>query len=172
MIQIDMTRHNGELFVYPPRFESVQRALRSLVEFELGFGGRVVDATPTRIEVHTSVLACRDTAVFSGTAEDMRLLVEVVAYMTVIENERADLVSRRTVDQLMATTHGNPFQMMCLTPLVFGNVRPLRLAVMLAYGISDEETLRAGNQTKLGDLLSALELTHECGCTLNEALAA
>lgn len=81
MITIASGRVRGcEIFSPIIRVHSCESAFRILAEFELGFGGQVIECTPSKITTVTRVLDCVDTTKFEGTKEDMRHLYLLAAH--------------------------------------------------------------------------------------------
>lgn len=99
MIQMTFERiHSG--YPTPPicRKATAEEAFGMLVENELGFGGQVLEVTPTRVVVRTNVLSCVDTATFEGNLEEMRHLFEIAAYYSVAMSDKE--IFSRTSDKV------------------------------------------------------------------------
>ena len=68
------TRKRGHEFFQdcPVKHETTtEKALKSLIDAELKFGGRIKDLSPTKVVVETQVLSCLDTTYFEGPQEEM-----------------------------------------------------------------------------------------------------
>ena len=70
--------------------ENIVKALCTLVKYELGYGGRVVEASETRLVTNTNILGSQDTTYFEGTPEAMRPLIEAAYYYEMVLRDHKD----------------------------------------------------------------------------------
>ena len=161
MITISGIRHNGEEHKLPERTVPISKALNSLVEFELGYGGNIVELTESRVVVQTRVMNCVDTTVFEGSAEDMRPLAEVAGYYLMVSSGEAnEKVISSVVDALGSHGSGKGLNTLLFTnlaPLMVGAKR-VKMACVLALGVEDEESARTAMGIDYKDLIAMLEL--------------
>lgn len=74
MIHITNSRVNGGPPDVIEQDKPGPRAFTSLVQYELGYGGRVIEIEPTRLVAQTRVMDTVDTVTFSGPEDEMRPL--------------------------------------------------------------------------------------------------
>ncbi|MDF1496610.1 MAG: hypothetical protein P1P90_00940 [Patescibacteria group bacterium] len=174
MIRVTQTRDRDNEHFDQPTLEigdPLVAALR-LAQMELAYGARVTEASETRIVVKTRVFACVDTSVFEGTEEEMEPLVELVYFYLKAETEHGKEILDHAVSTAMSLPGGvgrKPFYLSMLTPLLLGGNK-LKVALMLACGLRDEEQLKAGLQARLEDLVAAVQLQRDGLCSFQEAL--
>ena len=129
MIRITGSRINsGQEFTSPERLVTPYRAIRSLAVNELGFGGSVTDINTrnglTTVTVVTPVMHCTDTTVFSGTDEEMSMLMEFLGcYATVVRARNLDRMSQEVLDILFRTSlrRGSTLLVVNLGPILIGS---------------------------------------------------
>lgn len=137
-ITITAHRFNGDNIELPTRKVSIGAALKSLLYFELGFGGQITKWEPTHIEVQTHVFSTCDTTVFSGLEADMTPLHEAAyVYVTTQKNSiDAD------IDQFIKVTGGNTLLVTCarggMPEVLLGN---RRAEVIGCFVATKDETL-------------------------------
>lgn len=175
MIRISMTRKkDGQHYDQGSRMEEPMSALRTLVRAEFAFGGKVVEATGTRLTIVTEVLSNVDTTIFEGTAEEMAVLNQTVYFYlqaclekdTVMEGVLADLA------RIPDGKGGVPLIINLAAPMLMGRNR-LALATMMALGITEESDIAAGMLMGMDNLLAAYQLMQEFpGMSLAEMSAA
>lgn len=175
MIRITMTRDRGsEHFDQGSREVPPMKALSTLVEAELAFGGDVTEATGTRLKVVTRVLACVDTTTFEGSAEEMTVLNETVYFYLQAVQQKDRVVDGVLADlaRLPNGKGGVPLIINMAAPMLIGRNR-LALATMMALGITEEADIAAGMLMGMGNILAAYELMQENpGMSLAEISAA
>ena len=88
MITNTNVRDNG--IVHDPivKEQSTDKALKSLVVFELGFGGRIVEITPFKIITRTLYPGGVDTTTFEGRVSEMKPLIEFCTIWMQIGQEK------------------------------------------------------------------------------------
>jgi hypothetical protein len=131
------TRRRGHEFFtdMPARHETTtERALKSLIDAELKFGGRIKDLSPTKVVVETQVLACLDTTYFEGSKEEMEPLVVISYYYAKAQAEQRDGIVEDAVseyEKLPPNVKGSPFFVVNLSPMIFGNATLRRAIEMM-----------------------------------------
>lgn len=171
MINVVNRRNNGMECTPITSERSPSQALYSLVKFELGYGGMIVDASETSITVRTQVLNCVDHTTFSGSKEDMQSLVETAYYfMKACAHDGGSI--DEVVKQLSATNKGlRAFYLVNLAPMLLGRKR-LMVATMLGMGITEVDDINFGITLSLDDLMALLELVSDApGHSLKELAA-
>jgi hypothetical protein len=168
MIEIHASRADAgyvhDVHNYPVRKASLSEAIRSLVRFELGYGGRVVEISETRIKVITIVLSKIDTTIFIGTKEEMEpLLVAVAVFMDGHKLYGMD----RLVNDVMNLTKGKALLVAHASGLIAGGkfVKPATMIALL-NNIDHYELLK---DAEYDDFLTACELLRE-GNTIEEVI--
>lgn len=162
------TRTRGSEFFkdMPPRgLRTIADAVERLVRFELGYGGNVVsveekDGIITIITV-TRMMGCVDRTYFEGSAEDMRPLMEACYFFAQACERKDPIVKEVTARLTEGPTGGMPFLVANLGPLLIGGAL-VKTSMLLACGITEEEDVARGRQIPTEDLVSTIELWHEC----------
>lgn len=86
--------NSGDMCPAVTTTRSVEDAFQYLVEFELGFGGKVTKLLPHEIHVRTTVLNCVDTTQFLGGEQEMAPLVEVASLISYVQKMRGDKIMK------------------------------------------------------------------------------
>ncbi len=153
-------------------FKNSHEALIHLAKHELGWGGRIVGLGPTHIKVVTTIFECRDTSVYKGTAEELKPLFELVYFYLEAKKKYGNTIVDGMVnstERLPEEIRGVPLYLSMMTPLLAGN-HLLKVVVMLACGVKDEEDVKAGLGVRIEDLVAASQLSKEGLCSFREAL--
>lgn len=82
------TKNQGESFQTPAE------AVRSMVVFELGYGGCVTDLSLTKVVVETDIYGTKDTTILEGTKEEMEFIVKVARAYKLPETSEGDIFPR------------------------------------------------------------------------------
>ena len=175
MIKVTQTRDkDGEHFVQPTlTFNDPLEAVVHLAKVELGWGGQIVEIDEKRIKVQTQVMHCLDTSIFEGSSEEMKPLFELVYFYMEASKKHSDLIVEETVDytqRLPDGIGGVPLFFTMMAPLLVGGNR-LKVAVMLACGVQDENDIKAGLGARIEDLVAAFQLSKDGLYSFREALA-
>jgi len=171
----------GEVFTNPKRAEEPYEALRSLAVFELGYGGQLtsVDITDFQasIAVVTRVLNCVDTTIFSGTREDMTVLLEFAAcYAAVVASRDLNKLSQQVLDTL--GVNYNTLLLVKFSPIIIGSREVLSALAILAGARTEKdislamEVLSANSQSMNSGLLKFIEVieyVRELECSFEDA---
>jgi hypothetical protein len=136
---------------------TVLNALQLLIEFELGYGGQLIDVSPTKVVTETQVLGCQDKTEFMGSEEEMKPLVHF-AGVTIGLFEMA-ITNDKIVDLLVKKTQGKAMLLANYAPILVGQ-GAMRGAIGHMLGMTKED-IRA---TKLKDMIVGYQLLHE-GCS-------
>ncbi len=109
MIKISGHRLNSrELFHNPERSEEPYEALKSLVSYELGYGGQITEVTKidgqVAITVVTKLLQSSSTTIFSGTEAEMRVLLEFLGSYVAVLKYRHDKRLKASVFEALSST--------------------------------------------------------------------
>lgn len=163
MVTIEQCRvKDGQRYPDEPRQEDKLKALSRMVEVDLLWGASVTEASSTRIVTVTRVLGCVDTAIYTGSEEDMYPLVECVYFYL-----KAGEQDGQVMDAVMDTLDGmprqmgrRPFYLMAAGGLVIGHKR-MQMALLMAMGITDPAETQAGMQMPVKDLFVVFELMRE-----------
>lgn len=164
MITLNLDRHrDGQLTSQSSREETPAQALTFLVQSELAYNARVIELTPDRIHLETLVADMIDVTYLSGSADEMRNLVDVVACYQLTTNCDGIVNGGAAHDFCRATAHSAAYSGIIMNlgaPMFVGRSR-LRVAVMLALGYRDESDLTAAAAITLADLMAVFELMAE-----------
>lgn len=99
MIHVTNSRVNGG----PPHITEQDkpgpRAFTSLVQYELGYGGRAIEVEPARVVVQTRVMDTVDTVTFSGPEDEMRPLYTVAALHSLVLRQQREAIVQNAADQ-------------------------------------------------------------------------
>ena len=165
MITVTQTRKQiGSNYVYDfggPTERTSLEALKSLVVYELGYGGQITNLDyPTRIKVETRILSKIDTAVFEGSKEEMKPLFEATYFFLKATTEHSDLIVENAVAKLnreLGELAGIPFYLEIAGPMVIGETLS-KVALMLGLGVTAEEDVKKGIALSTKDLVTVFEL--------------
>ncbi|MFC1598582.1 hypothetical protein ACFL2U_01030 [Patescibacteria group bacterium] len=150
-------QEHGALMV--EREQSSYDALGTMIFSELGFGGKIIELTETRIVTLTTVMAAIDTVIFEGTQEEMLPLLQT-AYYYLKAGENHDEIMEQTLKQwesLPEEVKGKPLFVTTLGVWAFARNR-LKAAALLGMGITDKEDLEAGMEVSIQDLATTVEI--------------
>jgi hypothetical protein len=155
---------------FPTQVVSPANALTDLVSNELGFGGTISAITPKKVTVKTPLQSdVIDTVNFSGSINEMRNIIQFCHFflMTVAEHDELAISSAAAAGVNLAG--GNTAILALAAPMLVGTSR-VNLALLLALGISETETLTAGAAISTPDLLAAIQLAEETNIPITQAL--
>lgn len=153
--------------------QSAERALASMVVYELGCGGFVTDLSPTKVVVETHIFGgTKDTTIFNGPKEEMELIVKVAAHHAALmsdETSRSTLVEKAVdfLETLPKEIGGLPLYIAMTTPFIMGGLSAA-VALLFAVGITDLEVVKGLAPISLKDLVAAVELYRETDTPLPE----
>ena len=162
MITILNERWNGGPCDPITQKRTPEDALRSLVEFELGFGASLKKLEQDRIVVVTRAFAATDTVTFTGSVEEMYKLVKVTAIHFKMWNECRD----ELIDLALKPFGGSASALEAthFVPMLMGGMTA-HTSLCVAYNLPEDE-LKTAAKLKIGDLIAALELREQTGMKL------
>ncbi len=155
--------------------QTAAKALESMVVSELGFGGQVIDLSPTRVAIETPLFGGDiDTTIFEGSEEEMVLIVKVAAHHAMIMNDEKsrEVIIGKAVDSLGMLPKeigGLPLYISLLAPFLLGG-RSAGVALLFGVGITDPEIVKTFAPISLKDLVAAVGLSVETGMPLPEVV--
>ena len=156
-INIRQFKDGGEQFT--DIFERpLDKCLYGLIKYELGFGGIVASAQPTRLVVNTPILGhIIDTVIYEGPEDEMKHLLTIAYYYTVAANHEDQ---QEIVGKAQQIAEGNALFTTMVLPLLMGCSR-LKVAVILSMGVDDEAEIKRFKSLNLEDLITILMLSQE-----------
>lgn len=180
MIRITGHRINsGERFETPARSEEPYEALRSLAVYELGYGGRLTNFILTdnqaEVTVRTNICNCVDTTVFSGTREEMEILLQFLGcYAAIVQIRDLDRMSQEVLDML---GNSNTLIITHLGPMLMGMSEIFSALVVWAELDEDQVELAqdvVSHNTRSGrsglvSLIEVIEFVRELGVSFEDA---
>ncbi len=170
MIRIENRRFNGVDCEPIMREVGVDRALESLAVHELGFGGQVVDIAVNKVKVVTDGPGFQDTTYFTGTAEEMRPLVELAAYTGRFQDEHSDLLAEAVAKKLSTMKDGGkPLIAVTYGRLLHGQFS-IKGALLYGMGVEKPPNAESLARISVGDLIAAIRLAQECNVTVQEVI--
>lgn len=126
-IKLTNYRNNGGFRFEPvERHATIESALETLVVYELGFGGRVIDVRPDYLRVETRVFDTVDHTNFEGKSNDMLLLLEAARNMTqvaAVQFVPGSEPHKRLMNTIQKFTHGNPLLLSLGGGIIAGGTR-------------------------------------------------
>lgn len=143
------------------------KALRSFIEYELGYGGVITElcqdpkAEEQYVQVTTRVMGKRDVTTYKGTLEELKPFYEI-AYLSIAYEESLRKSNfEPIIDTLMEVTKGVPL----LIKMSEGIVRGSHTArVAIAYLLAFEDLEFMQKVIKSGVPFKDLMATHELVC--------
>jgi hypothetical protein len=162
----------GDHVIYPARAEEPMEALASLFEDDLWWAADIVDRSPTRLVVRTSLLPhCADITTFEGSEEDMRALVSVASYCFADSERRA---AARKAAEMLEEALGFPdgdASFATREEKALATEMRIRAACLSMAGIvGDADAFERGLRLPVSVLLVALRRADQEECSLDEAL--
>jgi hypothetical protein len=170
-----MSRYEaGKLCMAPSvRTETVDKALRLFVMYEIGYGGYVVNFSDTRLEVVTNILSKVDKTLFEGSKEDMALLLEAAA-VSVVTRPFSPFVTPEyndaMVEVVMEFTQGRPNLIAMASGMLMGNFS-IKAVLVTLLGADESQTEEILNlNPKSQDLLDLVTFVRLQNMPLAEAM--
>lgn len=177
MIKNVSSRNKGDGYHYPDtvRDQSVDKALASLIKYEIGYGGIVTSVTPTSVVIVTRIMGCVDTTTFTGDAQEMKLLVEAAAYSTVtapITDFAPKAYRDQAIDQVMQVSGGKPLLIKLAAGMITGRMgqRSLLILMTAQEESADPTILPRLAKTKIDDLFDMMIMVRVEGASLASVL--
>lgn len=118
MIQHICKRNGEPLCDYEQPFAA---GLRSLVVFEIGFGGVVTGVSDTHVEVETRVLNKTDVTLFRGPGEEISAFLDFLEYFELVRKTLGEKITDNSLSQI-EDENGTyrPFDVAKLFPVIHG----------------------------------------------------
>ena len=162
----------GDRINYPAHDEEPMEALASLFEGDLWWAADVVDRSPTRLVVRTSLLShCADITTFEGSEEEMRAIVSIASYCFADTEQRGKAL--RTATEMLEGALGFPDGDASFATreerAMIAETR-MRAACLTMAGVDDADEFERGLRLGVPDLIVALRLARVGECSLDEAL--
>lgn len=133
-----------------------EKATSHFIEFELAYGGQVIDLSETKVIVRTVVLDCVDLTTFEGSKEEMILIVEA-AYVSVSFTIQSDNILQSfkdmIINKIMEITKGNPLLIKLSSDIISGKCS-IRVILLTILNSDKYFTMLSGCSVK--DLVSVL----------------
>ena len=162
----------GDHVTYPWHDKEPMDAIASLFEGDLWWTANVVDRSPTRLVVRTSLLPhCADITTFEGSEEEMRALVSVASYC-LADSEQREAVVRTAIEMLeeaLGFPDGDASFATREERAMIAETR-MRAACLTMAGVDDADAFERGLRLPVPVLIVALRLASEGECSLDEAL--
>lgn len=155
MIKYLNQRNNGSQCEPVIRDCTPGEALKSLVVYELGFGGAVVTIERDCVVVSTRVLNCTDLVTFSGPEDEMQLLVKAaVIHQALLSGLLKNQgYQKNLARRLVELGFGIPLLIKANAGLIRGT--SAKLTACLLYDVEPPEYL---NRFSLEDVLAITEM--------------
>lgn len=154
------------------------QALKSLVVYELAYGGFITNLSATEVAVETRLLlgSTIDTTIFRGSTEEMELLVRVAACHSLIMDSQENRTTLRDravefLGSLPSAIGGSPMYVTLLAPFILGGSWTVG-ALLLAAGVTDPEVMKSLGRIPIEELVDAVAISHETGQPLPEIVEA
>lgn len=140
LVVVDSLRDNGGgMERMGKRNLSSSEALCSLVATELGYGGKVVAATPERIVVRTHILGSVDETIFTGSREAMLMLFNVAEAHGIVCASVGKEVIHANAGPIVTLSQGKPLIATSLGPMIVGANLTL-IALLHAFNLVERES--------------------------------
>lgn len=147
---------------WTPRQMSLGKALRTLIEFELGYGGRVTSVEADRLVIQTPVLSKTDTIIVIGQADELTPIFEYVYLFLQLESpDDAKTVFDRYEGTAMETMMRRPLYLTTLGVMELGTFRAHR--ALVAFLSESEEDARYFMPLPRETLLEMIEMKVDLG---------
>lgn len=142
---------------------TVGKGLDILVNCELGFGGKILEVTPTRVVTQTTVMGCVDTSVFEGSVEEMHYLYEIAKNTQAVRDLRQD--PDRGKDD------GTEGDVRRLEAAIGKGIHTAKIGTIAALGVVCDVMVTKLASVSLKDLIAAVSLIAEGQGTPEEIIA-
>lgn len=146
MIIFRSIRNGEETVISDTR--KVMTALNFLLTYDLGCGGRIIEFTETRIVVKTSILSSIDITSYSGTKEDMALLVKGAAIYLTLQDGTFD----QAINNTIAITKGIPLFVTAFNggiPELYSGIPLAVVSAAVATGFDESQIKRLLSMRKV-----------------------
>lgn len=167
---------DGEVYNMPRKPMTPDQALYRMIDVELGYGSVVTEISETSVTFVSTTLRCVDTAIYSGTADEMELLVKTAACYVELSGKAGDCqgftarIAEIAVERSKALPPFAEFEASRIAGRAI-----TRAALLGAFGIGNEGEVYTAVRSafpRLMDLVAGLLLRRESGLTLAHIAAA
>jgi len=152
MVHFEGRRYkDGQVYYNHPYGHKVSpiKALRSILEFELGFGGMVTNVIEkvdtVAIEVTTSVMNCRDIVTVHGLRKDMDIIMKGLSIFLDVAKLTEKMVEKSTFKKLCrmsgSETHAKPLYVTYFADRIKGHDM-LKLSLIVAMDVEDDALVK------------------------------
>lgn len=172
MITVTATRNDAGQFTQMPTRHHGE-SLYALLDLsrELSFNAKIKALQPECVVLETNLFDVVDTMTYAGTTEDMQPIVELVTYYRRAEMEYGGLIDVIAFNTKMRNYRtDSPLFLILLGPKLRGTDL-LKVALMLACGIDDENDIKMALGYSMEDIVAAKQLSDEVGKSVGEVLA-
>jgi hypothetical protein len=152
--------------------QKMPEALRSLVVYEMGYGGMVTDLSFTRVVIDTHIMSCHDRTIFEGAEDEMAWLVKVAGCHALLMGDETyhKALMEHGADVMEKVTGGSPLLCAFTAPFIIGE-GATRGALLLAAGVHDETLVTKLAPLSLKELMALVELHIETGEPFEQVVA-
>jgi hypothetical protein len=119
---------------------TIERALKTLIEFELGYGGRVTTYMCGVVEVQTSILNCLDRTrwEFHPESDEFGFVRDYCQVHSIVNSTLTDA----EIQRVMSVTQGNPLLIKLGSGVLLGESRSKRsMIAFLLRGETNQDAL-------------------------------
>lgn len=138
-------------------YAHLDRVMESMLTHEIGFGGRPIEASSTRVVIQTQVMNCTDRTIYTGSEEEIRPLLQALALC-----HRVHPTVQEMASMVIEQTGGVPILVVNAGPMLIGRIILARVYA-LVMGLPEELV----NQISIENVRPVAELLRE-GHTLEE----
>lgn len=161
MIKITMRRDkDGQDYDQGERNITVSKAFENLFEYEIGYGGNVIELSKTKIVVKTGVMACVDTTVVEGSEEEMKPLVRAISVFLIVAEKTDEKNLEEAWERINIDGFAVPFMVAIATPIFIGESR-LKKSLIVLSGVNNEDEVKVAAKQNSRDLLAIASLKIE-----------
>lgn len=173
MITYTNVRNNsGRIYEDAPQQRTISRALELMLIYEFGYGGRLIELTPTKVVVRITIMACVDVSAFEGSEEDMKLLTEA-AYLATeyhpLKPKAPEAYKDAAMDVVMRVTKGNPLLINMSYGILLGTPA-VKAALIDMIRSEDEAIIKELLELSPKELLPIMMLVRQDGVSVTDAL--
>ncbi len=170
MIELKMRRSKEGCISGQSRSVTIEEAVRILVICEIGFGGRVTHLSRTSVETSTHVIGCLDVTTFTGSEQDMALLVKASGISLQFRPPKQGVhlqIDPKVMQDISKITKRNP--------LITEQYNQIQSSIVLAKCIlismiGEYHSIKKLMEIKLEDLLTAMLMICKDGSNTKEVI--
>jgi hypothetical protein len=149
---------------------TIEKSLKVLLECEIAFGGTITRLDETVVCIETNVMGCVDKSQFSGSPEDMKLLVTAAIYAAEVRHHFVHGEGRaEVVKEAMEFTEGNPRLLDLSAEMILGG-KLINIVVVAVLADGEMDRVAELRNIPLGTLYAMLYLRASEGCSYEELM--